>query len=186
MREQALGTKRLSDVLSNTPVPTTTWGLLTIPEDIRQWLKTPVPDSPSTTPREHPYPLRIWPDGSGINPKDPIMRTVAWGLTWQAEGEWREAAGGVQAGQSVARAELQGMIEALKIRAPAIYIASDCSGVVKGANWLLDSQKATGHLIRGAMGDLWVEMSKVLKNWDTANVVIRWIPAHQNFGRICK
>ena len=88
------------------PQAMATWGLPVIAASVAAWCalrtrqRNPLPAHPAvSTPRI----IRV--DGSGLHPKDSLLRTVAWATAWLDDQGWHTAAGPVTGAQTVPRSE---------------------------------------------------------------------------------
>ena len=120
---------------------------------------------------------RIYLDGSGVHPKTPEIRAVAWAIAWKEDQSWHHAAGGVDRAQTVARAELLAALKAAEATQGPVKLISDCSMVVKGCHSLQRSTTFPRWADTSLVSDLWQRL------WRTGRlqqITVRCMRAHQH------
>ena len=141
------------------PQAMATWGLPVIPHELAQWhlsrstsLETPMPQGMLTNVKV------ICTDGSGIHPKNPMLRTVAWGMAWHDGSDWHHTAGGVPGMQTVPRSEAAAILAAVQGLQDGCDLWSDCLMVVTAVRAVALHGDLTPELDRSPLVDLLRQM----------------------------
>ena len=121
----------------------------------------------------------IYTDASAMRPKDPYLRKAACAF-WAGDHESDSAAWTLPGPvQTVYRAELFAALVALEVFRGDLEIVSDCKGVVDEAERIRAGGKVSP---TSKHTDLWARYRDALKAHGIRQVLVRWVPSHEEEG----
>ena len=127
-------------------------------------------------------PQQVWIDGSGIYPKDALLRTTGWAVAWQQGDLWCTTTGATAHPETVPRSELSALVAVLQWPAVLLQVHTDCKAVMSGFQRMARARKLPDDLLRGTMGDLWLQCFSA---WGMrAGIYVTWMPAHQTLEQL--
>ena len=116
-------------------------------------------------------------DGSGLHPKDTLLRTVAWATAWRVGEQWCTHAGPVPGAQSVPRSEACAILAAITAMTHPGVIWSDCLQVTKAVRSVHLHGQLSMQLRKSPMADILQSMVPHLARLGPL-IVIRWMRSH--------
>ena len=161
------------------PAPTRLLGLPTVLAEVRIWRGR------GSTVAE---PVRAgmavyWLDGSGMDPKVPELRVVAWAVAWRVGEAYQTAAGAVAGCQTVGRAELTALLAALRLACQPARFVTDCKAVSTGFRSIVKGRPLPSWLDNSAMSDLWLQVHQLVQARGGGDLV-QWVPAHSTQSQV--
>ena len=127
-------------------------------------------------------PTTVWVDGSGVDPKDPHLRRVAWAMAWDGPAGPCLHSGMVSGSQTVGRAECWATVQALYLAPDGSRVVTDCHAVWQGCMAIRREKGLPERLRKGAMGDLWYLIAELMLKHECSSFV--WIPSHATAAQV--
>ena len=160
------------------PQAMATWGLPVIPHELAQWhLARQTKTSDLAAPSDLIKAKIVCTDGSGMHPKDPMLRTVAWGLAWHDGHTWQTASGTVPGTQTVPRSEAAAILAALQGMQEGCDLWSDCWVVVEAVRAVMLQGDINSVMDKSPLADLLRQMIPHLRRLGTS-VTVHWMRSH--------
>jgi len=159
------------------PEVTLLTGLVPLPEAAPVALVVGIaPPAPVPPPGPAPAPAgaapeRVWTDGGGAHPEDPLLACAVWSVFW-GPGDPRNGADQVTGAQTAQRGELEAVTRAAEQRRGLLDVGTDSQYVVDGTDKLGRGRDLSDEL----HGDLWARLKAA---GGGTEVTAHKVPAHQ-------
>ena len=169
-------------LLQQLPQATAIWGIPVLPASVVEWSAnrpTQAMQLPSCPTIERADMICV--DGSGLYPKDSILRTVAWAMAWHDEQGWHTMAGPVPGVQTVPRSEACALLAAIAHMNKPTTVWSDCRIVTVAVHSIQRLGHVSPRLQKSPMADLLAAMVPHLRRLGPA-LEVRWMRSHGTKG----